>query len=103
MGKDRLPTSEARAKLPATVNSFSKLTRPAESLADRAVHVGRYNRGGAVIVPEVDFQAALDREDELENIGIAMLLAERQAGGTLDGGTPIEDLAVELGLAELLE
>ncbi len=98
----RVPTTKAREELPTTVNIFSELKEPAESIAERAVHVGRYNKSSAVIIPEIDYQAALEREDELENIGIALLLAEREAAGNLKGGKPIEDLAKEMGFKDLL-
>ncbi len=98
----RIPTTKAREELSATVNVFSELKKPAESIADRAVHVGRYNKSSAVIIPEIDYQAALEREDELENIGITLLLAEREATGDLKGGKPIENLVKEMGFKDLL-
>lgn len=98
----RIPTTKAREELASTVNSFGKLDQPAESIADRAVHVGRYNKSSAVIIPEIDFQEALDREDELEDIGIALLLAEREAAGITRSGKPVEDIAAELGFKDLL-
>lgn len=63
--KQRLGTSEARENLPRLVNDFAELDRPASSLADRAVEVGPRLQGGAWLVPEVDAQAAIEREEAL--------------------------------------
>lgn len=100
----RYTIEEARTELYGLVNEFAHVGKPSKSLLERAVEIGPHRRGGAVLVPEVDALAAERRieelEQELEDIGLALLLEERLAGpgerATLD------EVAAELGLADFL-
>jgi hypothetical protein len=111
--KNRLGTSEARENLPRLVNEFAELERPANSLAARAVEVGPRLQGGAWLVPEVDAQAAIEREEalaervlELEEL-VEDLTAAPLVGARVD--TPLEEwqtldqFAAALGLDAVLQ
>src|SRR3954453_10291997 len=108
-------TTQARTALPEIINQMVEVTEAAASLAEHAVEVGPRNRGGVWIVPAIDVEAAMDREeslqarvaeleDEAENIAIALMLSERlasSAGATVSAeefvrGLGFEDLAQEL-------
>jgi hypothetical protein len=110
-----LPTTQARTELPRLVNELVAVDKPGETLADHAVEVGPRNRGGVWLVPAVDVDAAMDREeglrtrvdeleDEVENMALGLLLMERleQSGGqTISGadfirGLGFDDLAADL-------
>lgn len=108
----RLATAEARSQLPRLVRELAQHARPARSLAERAVEIGPRRAGGAWLVPEVDAQAAIDREqklaqrvedleDQLEDFAIGVLLEERLArtNGHL---VSLDELAAELGLSDFL-
>lgn len=108
----RLATGEARTKLPSLVRELAEHERPARSLADRAVEIGPRRAGGAWLVPEVDAQAAIEREqaltqrvadleDQLEDLAIAVLLEER-LGRTSGERVSLDELAGELGLGDFL-
>jgi hypothetical protein len=101
-----LATSQARTELPSLVNEMVAISKPGKSLADHAVEVGPRNRGGVWLLPAVDGQAAIDREerlqkriealeDEAENTAIGLFLAHRLAntpGETISGAQLIRDL-----------
>lgn len=85
-----LSSSEAREKLPTLVREASGARRPAATLAARAVEIGPYNRGGAWLIPEIDAQAAIQRErelreqvaqleEQLEDLALAELVRARLA------------------------
>lgn len=108
----RLATAEARTQLPSLVRELSQLERPARSLADRAVEIGPRRAGGTWLVPEVDAQAAIEREralaervddleDQLEDFAIAVLLEERLARASGER-VSLGELAAELGLGDFL-
>ncbi len=108
----RLATAEARTQLPSLVRELAQLERPAHSLAERAVEIGPRRAGGAWLVPEVDAQAAMERErslarrvedleDQLEDFAIGVLLEERLAR-TSGERVSLDELAAELGLADFL-
>lgn len=73
------------------------MSEPSGSLLDRAVEIGPRRQGGAWLVPEADAQAALERieelEDELEEIGIGLLVQERLARGGLEEDLSLSELA----------
>lgn len=108
-----LPSAAARAELGAIVREFETSGEPAGALAERAIEVGRYNRGSAWIVPAVDAEASIEREaelnrriaeleDEVENLAMVAFLIERKrllAAPTFD----VEDAVTQLGFGELLE
>jgi hypothetical protein len=110
-----LPTTKARTELPKLVRELVAVKKPGKTLADHAVEVGPHNRGGVWLVPAVDVDAALEREDALrarveeleeegEDMAFGFFLAERLArssGATTSGvdfirGLGFEDLAAEL-------
>lgn len=108
----RLATAEARTQLPSLVRELAEHERPARSLADRAVEIGPRRAGGAWLVPEVDAQAAIEREqalaqrvadleEQLEDFAIAVLLEERLAR-TSGERVSLDELAAELGLGDFL-
>ncbi len=108
----RLATAEARTQLPSLVRELAQLERPARSLAERAVEIGPRRTGGAWLVPEVDAQAAIEREqalaqrvvdleDQLEDFAIGVLLEERLAR-TSGERVSLDELAAELGLSDFL-
>jgi hypothetical protein len=110
-----LPTTQARTELPRLVNELVAVEKPGETLADHAVEVGPRNRGGVWLVPAVDVDAAMDREeglrlrvdeleDEVENIALGFLLMERlgqstretTSGAEFIRGLGFDDLAADL-------
>ncbi len=105
----------ARATLPALVQEAISVKAPSRSLAARAIEIGPYNQGGAWLVPEVDAQAAIRREealerrvqeleDQLETVALAELVAERFAhdsGGRMSGIDFIRELGFEDMAAEI--
>ena len=109
----RLGTSEARAAFSELVGNLASHTAAAPSLADNAVEVGPHRKGGVWLVPEVDAQGALDRietlqakvaelEDEVENVALGLLIAERLEHS--DGKTiPASRVIRELGFGDLAE
>jgi hypothetical protein len=110
--KRRLATAEARNQLPSLVRELAQHERPARSLAERAVEIGPRRVGGAWLVPEVDAQAAIEREqalaqrvddleDQLEDFAIGVLLEERLAR-TSGQRVSLDELAAELGLGDFL-
>ena len=102
----RYTVEQARRELYVLVDKFRKLSKPSESLLDRAVEIGPRRQGGAWLLPEADAQAALARidelEDELEDIGIGLLAQERLARGGLEEDVSIEELARRFDLEHLL-
>jgi hypothetical protein len=110
--KRRLGTSEARETLPRLVQELASFSRPAGSLADRAVELGPRMRGGAWLVPEVDAQAAIERElalaervvalEELvEDLTAAPVVAAR-ATTPLEQWETLDEFAERFGLSAVL-
>lgn len=108
-----LPTTEARAALPALVKEMIAVEEPGETLADHAVEVGPRNRGGVWLLPAVDVEAAFDREDALrrrvaeledenENISFGFFLMQRleQSSGKTTSG---EDFIRGLGFDDIAD
>jgi hypothetical protein len=109
----RMGTSEARTEFTKLVRELSSLQDAARSLVENAIEVGPQRKGGVWLVPEVDGQAAVARieeledtiatlEDELENIAIGHMLAERVAGSG-GGTTPAAEVIRELGFGDLAQ
>jgi hypothetical protein len=108
-----LATTQARTELPAIVSELIAVTEPGETLADNAVEVGPRNRGGVWLLPAVDIDAAIEREDELrervaeledeaENLAFGFYLLqrrERSAGESVSGA----DFIRELGFDDLAD
>lgn len=106
-------TTEARTQLPKLVGELIAVREPGETLAAHAVEVGPRHRGGVWILPAVDVNAAIDREDELrsrveeledeaENMALGVFLMKRleESSGARTSGA---DLIRELGFADLAE
>lgn len=99
---DRLPAAAARTELSAILREFAQMTEPADSIGDRAVRIGAYNRDSAVLVPLADFERALETEEILEDVLTELLVEERLARGPGGPLIPFEDVVRELGLEEEL-
>lgn len=108
-----LSSSDAREKLPSLVKEASAVTKPAKSLASRAVEIGPYNRGGAWLIPAADAQAAIERQESLiervaeleeviDDMTAAPIIAAR-SGTPLERWVTLDDFAAGLGAAEVLE
>jgi PHD/YefM family antitoxin component YafN of YafNO toxin-antitoxin module len=95
----RLAATEAREELSSILHAFAEVGAPSDSIADRAVRLGIYNRDAGVLVPLADFERALETEEILDDILLELSVAERLARGT-DRWHSLEDVARELGLAE---
>jgi hypothetical protein len=109
----RMGTSEARSSFSKLVKALGAHDTPSGSLLDNAIEVGPQRKGGVWLIPEVDGRAALERievltstveelEDELENVAIGFLLAERvehSRGDVISGAQLMRDLGYA-GLAE---
>lgn len=116
-GDSRLGTAAARDALPDLVKAAGKRKTPSDGLLDNAVRIGSYRKRGAVLIPEVDAEAHVARERELERraedaeraveeLMLAQLVSERVARRDQGGGgrgTPIEQVAEELGFGDLVE
>ena len=104
--RTRYTVEQARRELYALIDEFRKLSEPSESLVARAVEIGPRRQGGAWLVPEADAQAALarieDLEEELEDIGIGLLVQERLARGQLEDDLTLDELARQVGREHLL-
>lgn len=98
---ERLAAAAARAALSSILREFTELDEPADSIGDRAVRIGTYNRDTAVLVPLADFQRALETEELLDDLLLELTLAERLARGPGKVLT-LEEVARELGLADEL-
>jgi hypothetical protein len=110
-----LATTQARTELPKLVRELVAVTEPGETLADHAVELGPRNRGGVWLVPAVDVDAAMEREDELrlrveeledeaENMAIGFQLMqrlERSSGATTSGADFIRELGFDDIAADL--
>jgi len=104
--RTRYTVEQARRELYALIDQFRALREPSESLLDRAVEIGPRRQGGAWLVPEADAQATLARieelEEELEDIGIGLLVQERLARGQLDDDLSLDELARQIGAEHVL-
>lgn len=109
----RLSTDAARSSLYQLVNRMSRMRKGEASLLKRAIEVGPRGKGGALLIPSVDVEALLEREaqredqiealqDEIEDLGLAHLIAERREVPEDDLLT-VEDLAAGVGRSHLVE
>jgi hypothetical protein len=96
--RDRLAASQAREQLSAILHEFGELENPSDSIADRAVRLGIYNRDAGVLLPLADFERALETEELLDDILLELSVADRLARGP-GRALPVEEVARELGLA----
>lgn len=113
-GVPALTLEEGRQRLHELARRAGRLTKPSESLLERAQSVGPYRKGGLLLVPEIDAMATVARLeqteqerdellDELEDVGIVLLAQERLAEPSPAARLiPLEQLARELGREQLL-
>lgn len=96
----QLGTDQARSSLPRLVAGMQRRRKPSRGLLDNAYGIGARRQGGAVLIPEIDALAAIERieqlEQEAEDLAIALLLRER-AGESSGQGAPLDDVIRELG------
>jgi hypothetical protein len=96
----QLGTDQARMRLPRLVDAMRRRRRPSQGLLDNAYGIGARRQGGALLIPEIDALAAMERmaqlEEEAEDLAIALLLRER-AGESSAEGVPLDDVIHELG------
>jgi hypothetical protein len=104
-----LATTKARTELPKLVNELVAVKKPGSTLAEHAVELGPRNKGGVWLVPAVDADAAMEREEELrarvdeledeaENMTIGFLLmrrAEQSSGASMSGADFIRELGFD--------
>lgn len=99
----QLGTDQARTRLAQLVAGMRRRRRPSKSLLENAYGIGARRQGGAVLIPEVDVLAAMQRierlEEETEELAIALLLRER-SGESSAQATPLADLVAELGFSD---
>jgi hypothetical protein len=106
-----LATTKARTALPQLVNELVAVKKAGATLAEHAVELGPRNKGGVWLVPTVDVDAAMEREEELrarideledeaENMAIGFFLTQRlqQSSGRTTSGA---DFIRELGFDDL--
>jgi len=97
---ERLAAAAARAELSSILRQFAELDEPADSIGDRAVRIGTYNRDTAVLVPLADFERALETEELFDDLLLELTVAERLARGPGGPLIPLDDLIRELGFAK---
>ena len=68
---ERLAAAAARTELSSILREFAELNEPADSIGDRAVRIGTYNRDTAVLVPLADFERAVENEELLDDLARA--------------------------------
>ncbi len=96
----QLGTDQARTRLPKLVDAMRRRRKPSAGLLDNAYGIGPRRQGGALLIPELDALAAVERieqlEAEAEDLAIALLLRER-ADESSDQGVPVDEVIRELG------
>lgn len=97
---ERLAAAAARAELSSILREFAELAEPADSIGDRAVRIGAYNRDTAVLVPFADFERALENEELLDDLLLELTVAERLAAGPGGPPIPLDEVIRELGFAK---
>lgn len=97
----RLAATEAREELSSILHEFSGLDAPSDSIADRAVRLGVYNRDAGVLLPLADFERAVETEEILDDLLLELTVAERLARGDQRWHS-LEEVAHMLGLEDAL-
>jgi len=111
---EQLATTEAREKLPKLVAQMRGKSKPSDDLLDDAVAIGPHRKGGAVLLPEVDVEAAVarreeleaevrDLQDQVEDLLLVRTLEELYGDRPTTEGKPAEQMARELGFGHLLD
>lgn len=98
----RLAATEAREELSSILHEFAELNDPSDSVADRAVRLGVYNRDAGVLIPLADFERALETEEILDDLLLELAVADRLDRGTTRWHS-LDEVARELGLADELD
>jgi hypothetical protein len=96
----RLAAAAARTRLSALLKEFGAVEEPSASIADRAVHIGAYNRDDAVLVPRADFERAVELEETLDDLLLELAVIERLERGPAGQPIPFEEAVRELGFAK---
>jgi len=108
----RLATNTARDRLFELVNELAAVVEGSPELSEHAVEIGPRGRGGALLIPTADAEAALARmqaledrveelEQEIEDLALGQLIEERR--GTPEGELlSVEELAESVGRGRLL-
>ena len=94
---ERLAATAARTELSSILREFAEMEGPADSIGDRAVRIGAYNRDAAVLVPLADFERALENEEVLDDLLLELTVAERLARGPGGPLISLDDVIRELG------
>ena len=98
----RLAATEAREELSSILHEFAELDDPSDSIADRAVRLGVYNRDAGVLLPLADFERALETEEILDDLLLELSVADRLNRGTARWHS-LDEVARELALADELD
>jgi hypothetical protein len=105
--RTRLATTEARSQLPKLVGEMRGKEAPSGDLFDDAICIGPHRKGGAVLLPEVDFDAAVEElemlRDQVEDLLLMRTLEELYQGRPTGQGKRVEQVARELGFADMFE
>ena len=96
----RLAAAAARARLSGLLKEFAAVEEPSASIADRAVHIGAYNRDDAVLLPVADYERALELEELVDDLLLEQVVIERLSGGPGGDPIPFEQAVRELGFAK---
>lgn len=110
--KCSLTTSDARKNLPNLVQEMRAKDEPSEDLLAGAVEIGPHRQGGAMLLPEVDVTAHVQRldalkdrvaelEDELEDLSLLMVVQERLAAASGER-LSTEEFLRGIGMGELV-
>lgn len=86
----RLAVAAARSRFSALLKELGSVKEPSASIADRAVHIGAYNRDAAVLLPVADFERALEVEELLDDLLLELEVAERLARGPGGEAIPLD-------------
>lgn len=111
---EHLATTEARGQLNQLVSRMRNKAKPSADLLDDAVSIGPHRKGGAVLLPEVDIEAAVEHRDaleaqveelrdQLEDLLLVRTLEDLYADSSTTQGKPAEQVARELGFGHLVE
>jgi cell division GTPase FtsZ len=100
-------TTQARESLPSLAKAAAGRKKAAKNLRDNAIEIHpRGVQGKALLVPEVDIEAAerqiAELQETIEDIELIRLIEERTSTGK-ETGTPLADVIRQFGHADLLD